>query len=116
MQKKHFLSLLVALLGLLVVARPTFMLLTHDFKEGADNAYFIYKHVKKRKQDFDEAAAPVILQSLQRRIVKLPPVTPSLFIAAKTQPDTSEYSAAPALLSVLLSGTKTYLLTGKLSI
>lgn len=116
-QKKHFLSLLVALLGLLIVARPTFILLTHDFQAEADNAYFIFKHVKKRKQDFDEQASAATLERLQTRFVKYPPTKPSRFIAASTQPALHWCtSSIPAPVYDILAGSKTYLLTGKLSI
>lgn len=116
MQKRHFLSLLVVVIGLVLIARPTFILLTHNFQAEADNAYFIYKHVKKRKQDFEEAATPAILERLQLKVVKLPPTTPSRFITARTQPAITRYFNLTEPGYYSFAGTKTYLLTGKLSI
>lgn len=116
LQKKYIISLLVALIGLVLVARPTFILLTHDFQAEADNAYFIYKHVKKRKQDFEEAPLPAILERMQLKIVKLPPVTPSRFIAARTQTALYLHPQVTVTAYSSISGTKTYLFTGKLSI
>lgn len=116
MHTKRFLSLVAVLLGLVILARPSFILLTHNFQEEADNAYFIYKHVKKRKQDFDDSSTNVFISRTENSVAKRYPFIPSAFITAPTKQLHSYAYAIAVYHPIVTPGTKTYLLTGKLTI
>ncbi|RXK83767.1 hypothetical protein [Filimonas effusa] len=53
-QFRYLVGLFIMMAGFVSVAKSSVALLIHDYAEGADNSYFIYKHVKKRKQDVED--------------------------------------------------------------
>lgn len=105
--------------GFVSVAKSSVALLVHDYTEGADNSYFIYKHVKKRKQDVEDFHVALLaanISSSDAYVRKKPsnrlPVLPSFF----RQWNYAQVITTASLPVRALSGRTTCLLTCRLTI
>lgn len=105
--------------GFVSVAKSSVALLVHDYTEGADNSYFIYKHVKKRKQDIEDFHVALLggnIMSSEACVRKKPsnrvPAPPSFF----RQWNYRQVIDTSSLPVRSLSGRTTCLLTCRLTI